>query len=918
MSFLAGIPAESTAIYYLKDDGKDRVPDSPLGVTKTDTEIQIDTGPASFTVPLTGEALLSAARVKGNDVLGAAGLRGVILTGEWPERGLKTGDRMVTWHQSSDVTVEESGPARVVVCIRGRHVPGDKEGKLYMFTARLIFAANDATVRILYSLNNTKLDPTLYPSEKGKSRFAYVWPIQDLSLVAELVLGEKARVSTLGDSEIVSAEVTGEPLVVYQRDLDHFVVRVSNKEQASGTENSGVLDVTGTQAGLAVARRYFASEWPGVLAGSTAEVRIGLLPKESGEKFHFNIGQRKSWDLRLRFHDGTPTDLKRLAAEKETLLLFRPQPAWMVRAAGIAGSWSAGLHLGPPPAVIPLRRTPGKLERPARREGDTRPFSRWDFFGVTRAWNAGGGHWNEESAFEKWLIWGDGAEFDSNEVRTLWATDLSPIQYENPDLGAFGAYIYYMRFPMSRLEVLTYPGYVNRHLEYPDTGHMGMWMWHQYYLLTGDARAREATCNLGNYARAYFWRHTHDGRTDGTGPEPGTSGFRKKNPDAEPEFKLERRYDGWPLYCLAQYYQLTGDPELLAECRIVARAFRNTARVSPIGQMVRDAASKTGTDSDDLRTHAREYVTALRKGYSGTASQYRECTNSASKCCSNFYIGYIMTALREYFTYSRDVEALDTLVGQSDHFCRHILIRNPEGKPVGWSYIFCDYWGPYTWEDATGDVTRYGADVKYKSGPSLLGPNVCVSDPLGAIYYLTGKPEVFEVVKAACEAVTPALAASGYDKRSNCMFMALRHPKVDQTAPGAITDLRAEPLGDGKVRLTWTAPGNDGEKGRAAWYHVKWSPAPIVELTNGWPDRTEPLPATNKEWHERAAAFNARQRTFWAAFNLPGEPVPAVAGTTQNMTAENIPTGKVYFAIKTWDAANNVSPLSNVVELTVK
>ena len=74
-------------------------------------------------------------------------------------------------------------------------------------------------------------------------------------------------------------------------------------------------------------------------------------------------------------------------------------------------------------------------------------------------------------------------------------------------------------------------------------------------------------------------------------------------------------------------------------------------------------------------------------------------------------------------------------------------------------------------------------------------------------------------------------------------------------------------------------PEGDGEKGQAARYQVKWSPAEIVELVKGWPDKTEPLPATRADWEAKAKAFNAKQRAFWAAYNVQGEPAPGLAGT---------------------------------------
>jgi hypothetical protein len=143
---------------------------------------------------------------------------------------------------------------------------------------------------------------------------------------------------------------------------------------------------------------------------------------------------------------------------------------------------------------------------------------------------------------------------------------------------------------------------------------------------------------------------------------------------------------------------------------------------------------------------------------------------------------------------------------------------------------------------------------------------------------------------------------------------AVAHSHVDQTPPAAITDLTAEAFGEGKVKLTWTAPGDDGDDGSAAWYQVKYSTAPIVERTSGWPDLTEPLPVDEQQWHQRAESFNAGQRAFWAARNVDGEPTPSRAGARESLIVDGLEKGRCYFAIKTWDDGPNVSGLSNVVE----
>ena len=188
-----------------------------------------------------------------------------------------------------------------------------------------------------------------------------------------------------------------------------------------------------------------------------------------------------------------------------------------------------------------------------------------------------------------------------------------------------------------------------------------------------------------------------------------------------------------------------------------------------------------------------------------------------------------------------------------------------------------------------------------------LGSNFRVVQPLGWIYHHTGRRDYLDVIKAALASQRrPSLLVPA-------AHAAVAHPKADRTPPGRIDDLKAESLGGGKVRLTWTAPGGDGREGRAARYQVKFSAARIVERVKGWPDRTPPLPTNKTEWEARAAAFNARQRAFWAAENAVGEPDPARPGAKETMTITNLPAGRVYLAVKTWDDAENVSDLSNVV-----
>jgi hypothetical protein len=81
---------------------------------------------------------------------------------------------------------------------------------------------------------------------------------------------------------------------------------------------------------------------------------------------------------------------------------------------------------------------------------------------------------------------------------------------------------------------------------------------------------------------------------------------------------------------------------------------------------------------------------------------------------------------------------------------------------------------------------------------------------------------------------------------------------------------------------------------------------------------SDPLPVDELEWHKRATAFSNRQRAFWAAENVDGEPVPSPAGTRETCVVGDLQPGTYHFALKTWDNGPNVSGLSNVVRVEVE
>jgi hypothetical protein len=96
----------------------------------------------------------------------------------------------------------------------------------------------------------------------------------------------------------------------------------------------------------------------------------------------------------------------------------------------------------------------------------------------------------------------------------------------------------------------------------------------------------------------------------------------------------------------------------------------------------------------------------------------------------------------------------------------------------------------------------------------------------------------------------------------------------DTQRPQSILDLRRS----GET-LTWTAPGGDYEVGQASSYEV----------------------------------LACRDSSCTNAAQLPGAPTPATAGTMQMYQVPTLPHGTRYLAMRTVNAAGNLSALSNVV-----
>ncbi len=105
----------------------------------------------------------------------------------------------------------------------------------------------------------------------------------------------------------------------------------------------------------------------------------------------------------------------------------------------------------------------------------------------------------------------------------------------------------------------------------------------------------------------------------------------------------------------------------------------------------------------------------------------------------------------------------------------------------------------------------------------------------------------------------------------------------ETTPPSTVANLGAGNETSSSIRLSWTAPGDDGNLGNAALYDIRYSTS---NITSG---------------------------NFNSATQATGEPAPAAPGTSETFTINGLNANTTYyFAIKAADEVPNWSGLSNI------
>ena len=261
MTLAVDLPVGGTAEVLIRDRGKIAAPAAPVKVEDGAEAVKVSTGPMQFKVGKKTGDLFKSLEVDGKPLLTEAG-RGLVLyteKGEAVEAGVP-----------AEVAVEEAGPVRAVVRVRGIF-PGVHNGLL------------DYTVRLTAYAGGKALHVRMWLENNGAHGYkaAPEWFHFD-GLAVELGLGFGAPV----EASCEGATGTGK-FKVYQKcpaaKWANFAYTVTGegKELAKGARTDGVVALSGPGGKLTAAIRHFWQNYEKSIELDGEVLKLWLWPREA-------------------------------------------------------------------------------------------------------------------------------------------------------------------------------------------------------------------------------------------------------------------------------------------------------------------------------------------------------------------------------------------------------------------------------------------------------------------------------------------------------------------------------------------------------------------------------------------------------------------------------------------------------------
>ena len=282
MTCRAKVPADGKVVLVVRDDGRNAAPASPVTLVESPDALRVSTGPLEFTVGRKRFGLLNGLKVDGKTRLLPDG-RGLVLYAAGAPKEVERPDgrrkikvteygpgKPIVAGTPSEVVVEQSGPMRAVISMRGRF-PGVHNG-LIGYTARFTVFAGGKTVNLRVWLENDGAHGYKKPPE---------WFHFD-GLAVELS-------PDLGGPVTASCESvsTRGPIRVRQtcRGQDwsklSYTIKSGTNLLAKGKCTDGALALTGTEGRLTAAVRHFWQNYDKAVAFDSGKLNVWLWPTDA-------------------------------------------------------------------------------------------------------------------------------------------------------------------------------------------------------------------------------------------------------------------------------------------------------------------------------------------------------------------------------------------------------------------------------------------------------------------------------------------------------------------------------------------------------------------------------------------------------------------------------------------------------------
>jgi formylglycine-generating enzyme required for sulfatase activity len=283
------------AEYSLSFNGsKAAAPRQPLQVTRTEDGASVETG--SLTLALTKAALLEGFRRAGSELAGPISIR-VRLGGDTPT--------LLQPLPAEQLDVEEAGPVRGVVRLRGGFAPEGGPPHPLRYDLRLHATAGSSRIHLLLTLtHHVKRDA----------------PPAIVSDVAVSFAGPQGHVVFGTDRGGVQSVDPGEPFELLQPDDLNFTARRGDDSIAKGTRSPGWLAVQGRSGWVSVGLRHFWQNHPKALFCSPESVGVRLWA--GVRPFEWEGGLAKTHEIVLDFSEAQPSSM-----DLEPLRVIQPA-AW--------------------------------------------------------------------------------------------------------------------------------------------------------------------------------------------------------------------------------------------------------------------------------------------------------------------------------------------------------------------------------------------------------------------------------------------------------------------------------------------------------------------------------------------------------------------------------------------------------------